>query len=101
MVKENSGNSRKEQGLIRARAIFNLRNQHNLKLPKLVEYINAKDNNGFPLHADITELILPNPQDTISKARIHQILMKVPEYKAQSSWASTRKKAKNEAKDQG
>lgn len=86
---------RKEKGLKRARAFFNLMQIHKLNLPALDNYINAKDENGLPLHPDIDEIILPELTKTISRSRIHQILMRLPEYREQSSWESTRKNSEN------
>ena len=81
----------------RARALFSLMQVHRLNLPKLDEYVNAKDQNGMPLYPDVDQVILPHPTERISRTRLHQILQKVPEYLAQSSWKSTREKAKNMA----
>jgi hypothetical protein len=69
---------------------------HSLNLPALDEYVNAKDENGMPLHPDVDQVILPDPTKIISRSRIHQILMRVPEYMANSSWKTTRKKVTSE-----
>lgn len=86
-------NRKRAKGLARAKAIFNLMKVHNLNLPALEEYVNKKNDQGLPFYPDITPEILPDPTSTISRARLQQILARSEEYKAQSSWKSTREKA--------
>ena len=87
---------KKNQGLERAKAFFELMKAHNLNLPELDKYVNAKDENGDPLHPDVDLVVLPNPKKTITRSRIHQILMRLPEYKSQSSWKKTRESVPHE-----
>ena len=86
---------RRQQGQVRAEAFYRLMRVHNLNLPALDEYVNAKDDNGMPLHPDIDEIILPEPTKIISRSRIHQILMRVPQYMSNSSWKTTRKRVQD------
>lgn len=87
-------NRKRVKGLSRANAIYELMKVHNLNLPGLEQYINIKNEEGLPLHEDITLEILPDPKSTISRARLQQILSRSEEYKAHSSWKTTREKAK-------
>jgi hypothetical protein len=84
---------KKAKGLERAQAIFSLMKGHNFNLPALEEYINKKNDEGTPFYPDVASPdILKKPEDTISRARLQQILSRSPEYKAQSSWRTTRQK---------
>jgi hypothetical protein len=85
-------NRKKIKGLARATAIFELMKAHNFNLPSLEIYINKKDESGNPFYPDVTFEILPDPKSTISRARLQQILSRSEDYKAQSSWKSTRAK---------
>lgn len=87
-------NRKRVKGLSRANAIYKLMKVHNLNLPGLEQYINLKDEEGLPLHKDITLEILPDLRSTISRARLQQILSRSEEYKTRSSWKTTREKAK-------